>query len=402
METKVNKRKRRRHTRNANGSGYLVMHGGVYHARWCVNGKRVSKSLKTSDLETAKAELARLSVQRAGQADRQTLRKIAQVISSTMTDVSDKMKLVSIPVSSIFALFRDAPNRPHITPGTLKSYECQFNVFVEWLRARHPEVTNARDISQSIADEYAQHRRTTKSANTHNKDLNLFTQAWRTLAVRYGLDYNPWTEDRIARLPLTPNTRRNLTRAECRKIIAAATLEERCILSISLLAALRMGDCVRLKWEDIDLTRNWLTKVQRKTGREVAVPIVAPLRKLLLKWRSETGNPSSGYVFPDQVARLKANGNTENISRTFMRLFERAGIKTHQIGADGKPHRTASFHSLRHTFITNLIESGVDPLLVKEAAGHSVMATTARYTHIGETALRRALTKAATVAASPD
>ena len=55
----------------------------------------------------------------------------------------------------------------------------------------------------------------------------------------------------------------------------------------------------------------------------------------------------------------------------------------------------ATFHSLRHTFITNLIEAGVDPLLVRDAAGHSVMATTAGYTHIGEKTLRRAIARSA-------
>lgn len=396
MEKKVNNSKRKHYTRAANGCGTLIKRGGCYHARWQVAGKRIEKSLKTGDLETAKAELQRLSVPRAGQSDRQTLRKIAHVMTSTLPDISDQMRLVSLPVTQLFALFRDAPNRPPVTAATLKSYQCEFNVLCDWLRTNHPNITNARDISQGIADEYAAWRAKTKSANTHNKDLNLFSQTWRTLSQRYGLDYNPWHEDHIARLKLKPNHRRNLTQKECRAILDAATLEEKCILSLSLLAALRMGDAVRITWQDIDLKNKWLTKVQRKTGRPVAVPIVPPLAKLLNEWREHCGNPEAGFVFPDQVKRLKKEtGNTENISRQFRRLFDRAGIKSEATDENGKTFRSASFHSLRHTFITNLMEAGVNPLLVKEAAGHSVMATTAGYTHIGEATLRKAISKAA-------
>jgi len=41
-----------------------------------------------------------------------------------------------------------------------------------------------------------------------------------------------------------------------------------------------------------------------------------------------------------------------------------------------------SFHSLRHTYITKLVQSGVNIVTVMQLAGHSKMSTTLRYTHI--------------------
>ena len=229
------------------------------------------------------------------------------------------------------------------------------------------------------------------------KDLNLFAQAWRLLGPRYGLDYNPWTDERIARLKLQPQHRRNLTRAECKAVMAAATLEERAMIEIALRTALRLGDVVRLKWRDIDMERLWLTRVNRKTGRTTAVPIVKPLAETLDAWRRESGGPDGpdDWVFPAMVARIRPDGDTENVSEIFSRLFRRAGIQTSEKLANGRMTPRATFHSLRHTFITNLIEAGVDPLLVRDAAGHSVMATTAGYTHIGEKTLRRAIARSA-------
>ena len=395
-ETKK-KRRAARKSRNANGSGTLVKHGKYYHARWRVGGKLVSQSLRTDDLATARAELARLSVPRAGQSERETLRKIAGVMAATMSDVSDQMKVASIPVRDLFKLFRDAPNRSDVGERTLSVYAIQFHVFTEWLARTHPGIVNARDISQGVADEYARWRAATKSPNTHNKDLNLFAQAWRLLGPRYGLDYNPWTDERIARLKLQPQHRRNLTRAECKAVMAAATLEERAMIEIALRTALRLGDVVRLKWRDIDMERLWLTRVNRKTGRTTAVPIVKPLAETLDAWRRESGGPDGpdDWVFPAMVARIRPDGDTENVSEIFSRLFRRAGIQTSEKLANGRMTPRATFHSLRHTFITNLIEAGVDPLLVRDAAGHSVMATTAGYTHIGEKTLRRAIARSA-------
>ena len=395
MEKKVKQSKRngaKRGERAANGSGTIVKHGKFWHARWRVNGKMISKSLHTEDRDEALEELQRLSVPRAGQNERQTLRKIAQVMTSTLTDITERMKHVSIPVRDLYKLFAEAPNRPSITAGTLHSYEGQFSVLTKWIARRHPEITSARDISQQIADEYASWRAETKSANTHNKDLNLFAQCWRILSPRYGLEYNPWSDEHITRLKLQPNRRRNLTPAECRAILAAATPEQRTIITVALFTGLRLGDVVRLKWSEIDLERKWIGRTQHKTGREVAIPIIPKLAHMLRDWRKAC-DPESEYVFPAQFARLRSFGGTEAISRTFRSLFARAGIKTHSADENGKKFRDASFHSLRHTFVSSLIDAGVNPLIVKEAAGHSVMATTAGYTHIAEKSLRAAMSK---------
>jgi len=279
-------RKRRKQSRAPVGCGTLVKHGKFFHARWRVNGKLVSKSLKTEDEAVARAELARLSVPRSGLNDRAALRKIATVMSSTLEDVAEANRVASIPVADLFKLFAAAPNRAPVGVRTLSVYGGQFSVFSQWIARRHPEITNARDISQGVADEYAQWRRDSgKSPNTVNKDLNLFAQAWRILSVRYALAYNPWTEDHIARGKLQPNRRRNLTADECKAVLAAASTEERAAIQVSLCCAFRLGDVVRLRWSDVDLDGRWISKVQHKTGRLVSVPLADPVTETLLEWR---------------------------------------------------------------------------------------------------------------------
>ena len=62
---------------------------------------------------------------------------------------------------------------------------------------------------------------------------------------------------------------------------------------------------------------------------------------------------------------------------------------------DLKLPRGLVFHSLRRSYITHLIESGMDPRFVQEQAGHENASTTAIYTSVSSdyrvTTLRRAL-----------
>ena len=50
-----------------------------------------------------------------------------------------------------------------------------------------------------------------------------------------------------------------------------------------------------------------------------------------------------------------------------------------------------SVHCLRHSYVSHLIEDGVDPLFVQQQVGHSWASTTATYTTVGSDAKNRML-----------
>lgn len=388
----VNRSKRAQKPGRANnGSGYLVWRKNTWTARWKVGGKIISKTLHTVDRKEAELELARLSAPRTGLRDRAAVQKLVRVMSASLDDVSAQVRTASIPVSQLFDLWQASPIRGRAKGLTLDAYRVHVGVFVEWLKQRYPEIVNARDVSQVVAEEYISWRAATRSPNTVAKSLNILAAVWRSLSMRYGLEYNPWTPEKIARPSLQTFARRPLTEAECDALLNGANEEQRIRILLALDAGLRLGDVVTLKWSEIDFERRIITRDTRKTGSKVIPPLSERLAESLRARKTASNVKDEEYVFPRDVARLRAGTKTDKISREMSELFAKVGIKTHEIDASGKKHTLASFHSLRHTFVSRLMERGVNPYYVQRAVGHSTMTMTAHYDHSAAEAIREAL-----------
>ena len=59
-----------------------------------------------------------------------------------------------------------------------------------------------------------------------------------------------------------------------------------------------------------------------------------------------------------------------------------------RVGLEG-----VTFHTLRHTYASWLVEAGVDLYTVKELMGHSTLSMTERYAHVGNGMLQNAVKK---------
>ena len=146
---------------------------------------------------------------------------------------------------------------------------------------------------------------------------------------------------------------------------------------LPLLAGLRRGDLMRLRWGDLDLECFPPTVTIRggKAKRRVDVLLLHDdLVRELQAVRPSHAMPSAA-VFPSAV-----------MHSTRRRDFERAGI----VLQTDEGH--ADLHSLRHTFGTRLAAAGVAPAALQKLMRHaSIQMTMAYYVHLDTAELHKGL-----------
>lgn len=158
-----------------------------------------------------------------------------------------------------------------------------------------------------------------------------------------------------------------LARKEIDQIIESiSNKKHRLLISLSYSAGLRVSEVINLKVKDIDL-ESLTIHIKNAKGKKDRLTIFSDKIKPLLE---------EMIVFKDKNDLVFESERGGQLSeRTAQMIFEKAlqklGIK-----------KDASFHSLRHSFATHLLENGVDVRYVQELLGHANIRTTQIYTHV--------------------
>ena len=138
------------------------------------------------------------------------------------------------------------------------------------------------------------------------------------------------------------------------------------VVEFALETAMRRGEILRLRWEDIDLGSRTATLHETKNGYMRVVPLSSGALRVL---RSLPPRPS-GHVFP-------VTG--EAVKLAFKRATRRAGLVDFR------------FHDLRHEATTRLFERGLELMEVASITGHRDPRKLRGYTHLKAEALARKL-----------
>ena len=164
-----------------------------------------------------------------------------------------------------------------------------------------------------------------------------------------------------------------LSKNEIVKMISTiANKKHQLMLSLAYSAGLRVSEVVNLKNRDIDVDQ-LIVYVKQGKGRKDRITVLSEKLVIDLK-RLTLGKEAGEYVFESQRGgRLTAH----TAQKVFSDTLRRSGIK-----------KSATFHSLRHSFATHLLENGVDIRYVQELLGHRNIRTTQRYTQVTNPSLR--------------
>lgn len=175
---------------------------------------------------------------------------------------------------------------------------------------------------------------------------------------------------------------------EVQKLVdAAPTLEWQTLILLGYFLGARLGDCVHMKWENVDAARGVIVYNQRKTGRKVIVPMHFHIIEHL-NFRAQFGN--AGLLCPTLVQRV--TGGRNGLSGMFQRIVLNAGLDP--MITEGKGIRRfskRSFHSLRHSFSSVLANAGVAEEVRMKLTGHSSRDVHTRYTHLSVEPLKNAV-----------
>lgn len=141
------------------------------------------------------------------------------------------------------------------------------------------------------------------------------------------------------------------------------------LLATLVLAGLRIGEALELRWRDVDLPGRRLRVAEAKTDAGVReVDMTPTLQGLLADYRDRSDHAKPiDFVFPTGA------GGRDNASNVRNRLLgpavERANRTLRQAGRE--PIGAVTPHSLRRTFISLLLAAGADVPYVMAQAGHN-------------------------------
>lgn len=154
------------------------------------------------------------------------------------------------------------------------------------------------------------------------------------------------------------------------------------IIVFGFYTGLRLGELVNMRWTWVDLFNNQLKiKVNKefstKSKKERIVPLCEKAKSILTKRVNSNLNNSNGIVFyKKEFIKLEK----DFVSKQFKKVVLISNVP-----------ESIHFHSLRHSFASNLAQKNVSLKIIQELLGHEDIATTQIYSHLQQQNLRDAV-----------
>jgi integrase len=337
------------------------------------NGRQFRRS--TRETVKTRALAVATAFERAAKA-KGSAQRVRQVLSAFLAEHFDE-ELPAATVADFFSRWL-AARRREIAESSFHRYGIAVASFLSFLGPRASRGIDAisREDITAFRDSLAL---SPASANFALKIARRIFRAARLegLILRDPAEGVAGVRDRRARL------RRPFTMGELRAVVEVADDEWRSMVKVGIYTGLRLSDIAALSWAQVDLPRGEIRLHVRKTGKALLLPIAAPLHAHLL---ALAGADEPGAPLHPRAFAAVSHGRTARLSAQFARLLVSAGVV-----APGQGKRVGlTFHSLRHTAVFLLKDSGAPDAVVMALVGHSSVAMSQRYTHVGMPALAKA------------
>lgn len=343
----------------------IFKRGSVYWYHFLFNGEHIQKSTKQGNPRTARqieaAHRTALARGEIGIEERKAAPMFAELAKRFVAHVEARHE-----------------NKPQ----TVAFYAAKLSRLLEF-----PGFAAARAdrIDEGVIESYVVGRRAAVGPATVNRELATLR---RILRLAY-----EWKElQRVPRIRLLSGERVRdfvLSRQQQKSYLDFCPQPLRDMAVLMLETGLRIGETLNLEWADITLTpvngaRFGFLRVREGKSKNARRVIPLTDRAAATLWERELLR-TTGYVFASREGKPYLGTSINHLHQN---------VCAPRVEGEKKRKRIfpADFvlHSLRHTMLTRLGESGVDAFTIMRIAGHSSIVVSQRYIHPTPEAVERA------------
>ena len=245
------------------------------------------------------------------------------------------------------------------SPNTIRTYANEFGQFLSLLGSRC-----ADDLTPEKIKDYIHYclSKLQLSENTVHSRLNALKFYYEQVLGREKFFIDIPRPKRATTLPKVISEEKILA-----GILTVTNLKHRTLLLMAYSCGLRVSEAIAIKMSDIDRDRMQLFIERSKGKKDRVVPLALSFIPFLegyiaaykpLYWLFENQTHDGPY----------STGSAQTVFRkTAKMLGLPAGV---------------SFHSLRHSYATHMLENGIDISVIQKLLGHNDLKTTLRYLHV--------------------
>ena len=316
-----------------------------------------------------------------------------------------------LPLADVWLEYVKSPKRNELAKATMESKQNVWMQFARWMEKNYLPVRDLGGVTPDMIAEYLACLRVSLCASTYNSRVCVLREMFHVLAAKAGIEDDPWQGVRLR--PDDSHSRRELTMSELNRLLEvsrtgcvrlkengdAMNRELHVLLLIGIYTGLRLGDCCLLDWSQINIAEGVIQLIPKKTRRHhqriVTIPVHPALGQALLPAIEQSEQSNNRTILSGPVLPLIAETYRTTrwkVSYFLSHIFREANITT-SVSIEGRRHRTpeATFHSLRHTFVSFAANAGVPLHIVQSIVGHESTAMTRHYYHENLAALKSAV-----------
>lgn len=360
---------------------WLIERGNYWTALWTgSDGKQVRRSTKVRIKPNEKDKAAGMSAK--------MLKQLAQRVADSMEAAAEGWATLDLALAAVRAAAVGAKARM-VTVGEFarsfllgrreqKSYN-NSTVTINSLFRLLPgtEELPLGRFTPAMAEDYIGRALDEVSGSSVDRRLAVLSAMFNRAVREKLIEDNPFRGCRVPKWALNEAREREpFTREEIQRILAELPDEWPDMVAVCLLlGGLRLSDVATLRWKAIDFERGLVQVTDQKTNKPRRKPLIKPLRAILER-RKQHAEGWSDYVFPyAQLRYAQAGDKSSKLSIEFGKLLQERGIvapapEDERKAGKARRFQSKTFHSLRTTSTTFLLDAGCPPELVRHIVGH--------------------------------